>query len=82
MSYKRKIEDQKRLKKLADDNIHYISGAYFDEDWGCYRKYRSYHNEWSKTYARRYVRRKLKKADFGEKGNSYKKIYDYWWSIL
>lgn len=82
MSYKRKQEDKRRLKKLYEKTKYgYGAGAWFSEKKGRYIRY-SCHNEWLKTRCRRMTRRKMKNIDISHKGNEYKKLYDYWWKIL
>ena len=81
MSHKRSTEDKRRLKRLYDETKNsYGAGAYFNERKNRYIRY-SCHNEWFKTYSRKIVRRKLKNNEDLIHGNSYKKIFDYWWTI-
>ena len=81
MSHKRSVEDKRRLKKLYEDTKNnYCSGAWYDEKKNRYIRY-TCQNEWFKTYSRRIVRRKLKNDEDLIHGNSYKKIFDYRWTV-
>lgn len=83
MSYKRAQERNRRLKKLYDKTKNsYGAGVWFSERKNRYIRY-SCHNEWLKTHTRRTTRRRIKQNnDFYQKGNLYKKNYDYWWELL
>ena len=79
MSYARHIEDQRRLKKLYHDTHRYCgAGSYFDKEKGIYRRclIRSDTVYWKK-YSNRRVRHTVEVG----KGSSYKKAFDYWWTI-
>lgn len=81
MSYRRSIEDKRRLEKLHNETRNsYFAGAWYNEKKGRYVKY-TCHDEWFKTYSRRIVRRKLKNNEDLIHGNSYKKIFDYKWTV-
>lgn len=82
MSHKRKLEDKRRIKKLYEKTkCAYGAGAWFDERKGRYIKY-SCHNKWLKTHCRRMVRRRMKNIGMAQKGNGYRKLFDYWWELL
>ena len=82
MSYRRKQEENHRLKKLYDKTkCSYGAGAYYDERKDRFIRY-SCHNKWTKTYCRRITRRRLKNKCDHYSGCLYKKFYDYWWEIL
>ena len=82
MSYHRKQEENRRLKKIYDKTkTWYGTGVYYDEDKGRFIRY-SCHDKWTKVYCRRITRRRLKKEEGFCKGCKYKKLYDYWWEIL
>ena len=55
MSYKRKSDEKKRLKRLWDETKNgYLAGAYFDEERNRYiRYYKSeikYYHDWKKWF--------------------------------
>ena len=82
MSYRRKQEENRRLKRLySKTKCSYGAGAYYDEQKDRFIRY-SCHNKWTKVYCRRITRRRLKKEEGFCKGCKYKKLYDYWWEIL
>lgn len=81
MSYRRKQEEKHRLKKLYKETKNsYGAGVWYNEEKHRYIRY-TCHNEWTKTYGRRLIRRRLKNKDCPF-GCFYKKFYDYWWEIL
>ena len=81
MSYKRKVEDKRRLKKNYEETKNtYGAGTWYDETKNRYIRY-SCNNEWFKTHCRRVIRRKLKKNTELSGRYSYKKYFDYWWII-
>lgn len=83
MSYKRAQERNRRLKKLFEETKYaYGAGAWYSDRKKRYIKY-SCHNEWLKTHCRRVTRRRMKQdEDSYQKGNKYKRRYDYWWELL
>lgn len=82
MSYRRKQEENRRLKRLYNKTkCSYRAGVYYDEQKGRFIHY-SCHNEKTKTRCRRITRRRLKEEESFCKGCKYKKLYDYWWEIL
>ena len=78
-SYKRKIEEKKRLNKLhkkMNENFYISTGVYFDEKKG--RLVRCWNSRNAKTPAhlKKSANRKVRHSDeVGCKGN-YKKLYD------
>lgn len=81
MSYRRKQEEKHRLKKLYNETKNsYGAGVWYSEEKHRYIRY-TCHDEWTKTYGRRLVRRRLKNKDCPF-GCYYKRFYDYWWEIL
>ncbi len=82
MSYNRKWEEKRRLKKLYNETKYgYGVGAFYDENKNRIIKY-SCHNKWTKEHCRRMIRRRLKNKFGNYSGCIYKKLYDYWWEIL
>ena len=78
-SYKRKIEEKKRLNKLykqMNEKFYIPTGAYYDENKG--RIVRCWNSRNAKTpaYLKKNANRKVRHSDdIGRKGN-YKKLYD------
>ena len=82
MSYQRKQEEKRRLKKLYDKSkFLYGMGAYWDEDKNRFIRY-SCHNRLTKLYCRRITRKRLKNNYNCYSDCLYKRLYDYWWEIL
>lgn len=84
MSYQRKKEDNKRLKKLAETKW-WPAGAYETSKPHTNKKYykRCWKSQgknscwaWNKKYAHRVYRRFIKKNEYYSK-----KAYDLWWSV-
>ena len=78
MSYQRKQEDQRRLKKLSKKFGEYFpSGTYYDEAKGRYiRFYRGRNYTVEKRIARRQNRRFVKRNGYYNKNH-----YDLWWIV-
>ena len=83
MSYQRKQEDNRRLKKLFDETQNsYGNGAYFDR-----RKKRIIKCSFSNgstypKYLKRQSNKKIRKIKhYLIKRGDYKKLYDYWWML-
>lgn len=69
-----------KLRKLYEETYKwYGAGAYYDEDKGIYIKYSCASKYWRK-YSNKVVRRNI--LFKLPKGSSYKKLFDYWWTIL
>ena len=82
MSYHRKQEEKRRLKKTYNQTKHaYGCGVYYDERKNRFIRH-SCHNKWTKTHCRRMTRRRLNRQFNCYSGCLYKKFYDYWWKIL
>lgn len=85
MSYQRKHEDNKRMRKvIMEVTGGWPAGAYYKERDG-QRKYlkRYWKSEgkhscwaWNKRYSHRVYRRFIKQKDFYSK-----KVYDLWWNV-
>ena len=82
MSYKRKQEEKRRLKKLYEKTKYgYCAGAWYDERKKRIIRY-SCHIKSEKKWCKRLTRRKLNRLSENYSNCAYKKIYDYWWQIL
>ena len=79
MSYSRKQEDHKRLKKLASTN-KYAAAYYSNYKKRFVRVYLS--KNCDSSYWKRYSNKKVRKAADVCSGNAYRKVFDYWWTIL
>ena len=78
--YQRKIEDNKRLKKLYQKTFNsYKCGAYKDINGRLVRYYKSNDGTYRyyKKYARRQRRKELKLVDY----NVSKNIFDLFWHV-
>lgn len=84
MLYKSAQERAKRLKKLNEEtkNNSY-SGACYSERKGRIEEF-SCHSKWLKARSRKEVRRRTKLAgdNISNKGNEYKKRFNYKWTLL
>ena len=95
MSYRRSIEQKRRLKKLSKVTS-YPSGAYYiDTIWvkgvgdiknpkPYYKRYYRANHQGSrfhfyKNYSNRQVRRY---KHILARGGAYKKVFDYWWTVI
>ena len=82
MSYQRKQEDKRRLKKLHDETkYNFATGAYFSE-----RKDRLVRSYPSNTpgltkWLRRISNKKVRRNEDNLNNSLYKRIFDYWWWI-
>jgi hypothetical protein len=74
--YERKKIDQQRLKRLSN---HWWT-VYYKEDENRYIKiYYSGRRKYAKYCSNRKVRNS---NDFPLRGNGYRKVFDYWWTIF
>ena len=80
MSWQRSKETKRRYKKLYENPAaHYGSGVWYNEETGRYIRYwQPRRCKYYKNQANRAVRRY--KENLPDKG-SYKRVYEYWWSI-
>lgn len=81
MSHKRKVEDNKRLKKLYNDTKGRFRGAWYNEEKGRYVK-ADYTSPWLKNQSHRLTRRRLKNAPCHYERGHFKKTFDYWWKLI
>lgn len=81
MSYQRSRENKRRLRKLYEETKYsYGAGAYYCDKKHRYVKY-SCHCKSIKLVCRRTTRRRMVNQDSLSRGG-YRKLYDYWWTIL
>ena len=79
MSHRRKRQEQRKLKRLYEKTRHsYGAGAVYDKDKNIYIRW--YAPRVGK-YFRRISNRKIRKMKCLPNGNSYKKAFDYWWTL-
>lgn len=85
MSYQRKQEENRRLKKLLlETQNNYAAGAYFDEEKQRIIKYSAGGKncrKFLKKCSNKKVRHSFKEERIQEKG-FYKKTFDYWWLLF
>ena len=79
MSYHRKLEDKRRLKKLADTNQY--GTAYWDTKKQRYiRVYLTKTTGFNKFF-KRHSNKRVRCAKNIVFGRHYKKVFDYWWNL-
>ena len=71
---------KKKLEKLYDETHNNYDGAYKDEEGRIVYKSHSRHSDVPKFF-RRKSNKKIRQMKDEELPNSYKKAFDYWWSI-
>lgn len=86
---RRKKAKQVFVKKKAVSTYSYsapfVDWGYVDGKWTPVGKYIKYHNDqdirkWAKTQSNRKLRRS-KLDTVPAKGNGYRKVFDYWWTL-
>jgi len=81
MSHRRKQEDKRRLKKLYEKTkTYYGAGAYYDSKKNRYIRYSMDHN--LTTYFKKVGNHRVRRAEECKNGKFYRRIFDYWWTIL
>ena len=79
VSYRRKQEDNRRLKKTyAQTKNAYGNGVYFDENKG---RYIRVYSPRSAKFFRKQSNKRVRKSNFSMRVGEYLKQYDYWWQI-
>ena len=83
MSYKRKREDNRRLKRLYEKTNNASSGA---GAWYSHKKKRYIKSVPSTTsgytkFLRRISNKKYRKHNEIHNFSTYKKLFDYWWTL-
>ena len=71
---------KKKLEKLYDETHNNYDGAYKDEEGRIVYRSHSRHSDVPKFF-RRKSNKKIRQMKDEELPNSYKKAFDYWWSI-
>ena len=71
---------KKKLEKLYDETHNNYDGAYKDEEGRIVYKSHSHRSDVPKFF-RRKSNKKIRQMKDEELPNSYKKAFDYWWSI-
>lgn len=75
--YERKKIDQQKLKKLSQ--LNWWAVYYYEQEDRYIRCYLS----GGKKYAKYCSKRKVRNSnDFPLRGNGYRKVFDYWWTIF
>ena len=79
----RKVEDNKRHKKVNSSIVGYRSSWWFDTNKGYFTYTKGHSNRrcsFYKNFSNRKIRRN-KNEEYSKKGNLHKKVFDYWWQI-
>ena len=71
---------KKKLEKLYEESHRHYGGAYKDDDGRIIHRSLSRHSDMPKFYKRK-SNKKLRQMKDEELPDSYKKAFDYWWSI-
>ena len=80
MGHKQASERNRRLKKLYDETKNsYGRGVWYDNKK---QRYVRYCFGDCKRYFRRLANRKVRRNNDVPSGGNYKKVFDFWWSIL
>lgn len=83
MSYQRKFENRKRLKKTyCSTKTKCSGGVYYDARKGRYVRYYLYKRGNCRHIYKRLSNKRVRKSTYINNGAGYKRIYDYWWEIL
>lgn len=83
MAYKQAQKRKKHLMKTyMKTRNSYGAGVWFDEDRNLYIKYSPSNTPGYTKYLRRLSNRKVRRAKEHYNHSSYKKLYDYWWTLF
>lgn len=79
--YERKKITQKKMKKLHENGVYFVS-CKSNKD-GC-EYYQPLYLSGCRKYAKRRTNRMLRKSrnDFNLKGCAYRRKFDYWWTLF
>lgn len=83
MSWKRSYQQKLKLKKLSKITS-YPSGVYYIESpKPYYKRYYRYNHKGSRySFYKKYANRQIRQhKDNIVRGGSYKKCFDYWWTV-
>lgn len=82
MSHRRSMHDKRKMRHLySETKTRYGCGVYFDERKRRFikaQKASSGYTKWLKRKANKRVRR----DDEIYRGGSYRKLYEYWWTLF
>ena len=83
MSYRRKREDERRLKRLYDKTKHhYGAGVYFDKDKNRYIRYYASKRSGNTKYLKRQSNKRVRRSQSSMRHGQYKRLFDYWWELF
>jgi hypothetical protein len=83
MAYRQAQERKKHLiKTYKKTKNNYGAGVWFDDHKGFYIKYTPSNTPGYTKALRRLSNRKVRKAKEFYNHSSYKKLYDYWWTLF
>lgn len=83
MAYKQAQKRKKRLvKTYKQTKNNYGAGVWFNEDKGFYVKCSSSSTPGYTKALRRISNRKVRRSKDLYNHSSYKKLYDYWWTLF
>lgn len=81
-SHFRKIEDNRRLKKLCEETRgRQKAGAWFNDRKGRYIQYSHSDNSDSMKLCKRWSNRKVRRAKEALSRGLYKRLLDMWWML-
>jgi len=82
MSYKRKAEDNRRLRKLHQKTANsFLSGVYFDEQKGRLVRFSASRKKALPRYLKRRSNKSVRRTHGRMHHGEYRKQYDYWWNL-
>lgn len=83
MGYRRSVERNHRLKRIYDSTKHkYTGGVYFDEEKNRYIRYCPRNTTGYTKFIRRKSNKRFRKQNEPLNHNQYRKVYDYWWTLI
>lgn len=83
MAYKQAQNRKKHLlKTYRKTRTKYGAGVWFDEDKGLYIRYTPSNISGYTKYLRRLSNKRVRRSKEFYNYSSYKKLYDYWWTLF
>lgn len=85
MGYHGSKERNRRLKKTYDETKHYYgSGVYYDDKKKRYIRYYPSSKTGYTKYLRRISNKRVRRMDYDDvlKYGQYRKMFDYWWTLI
>jgi hypothetical protein len=83
MAYKQAQKRRKRLMKTYEKTKNsYGAGVWFDDYKGFYKKYSPSNTPGYAKSLRKLSNRRLRRSKESYNHSSYKKLYDYWWTLF